>query len=97
MCVGLNVVGHVVVDYERDIRDIDSASSNVSGNQDVVGVVAEALDAEFTDVLCLAAVQDRAPAEEYEGESVIARYRPWRIEELAMALVAQEAMRGNTV
>jgi hypothetical protein len=44
VCVGFNVVGHVIVDHQCHIRHIDTTTSNISGNEHVVGVVLEAFD-----------------------------------------------------
>lgn len=45
VCVGLYVVGHVVVDHQRHIRDVDAAPRNVGGNEHIELAVLEPLDA----------------------------------------------------
>lgn len=45
MCVLLNGVGHVVVDHQRHVGDIDTAASHIGGHQHIVHVLAEALQA----------------------------------------------------
>ncbi len=37
MCVILNRFGHVVVDDQRDILDVDTTAGNVCGYQDILG------------------------------------------------------------
>mmetsp|Transcript_22899 Transcript_22899/g.63283 ORF Transcript_22899/g.63283 Transcript_22899/m.63283 type:complete len:234 (-) Transcript_22899:1163-1864(-) len=59
--VGLNTVGHVVVDNQRNIWHIDTTARNIGGNEDVEGVVAETFDADLTLILLLATMQHRAP------------------------------------
>ncbi len=55
--VCLNVVRHVVVDHERDVRHIDTTPGHVRCNEHVVGVFPEALDAGLALVLGAAAMQ----------------------------------------
>lgn len=57
MRVGLDRVGHVVVDNQRNVWDVDTTSSHVCCDEHVEGCITEALDAGLTLVLALAAVQ----------------------------------------
>jgi hypothetical protein len=47
VCVGLDVVGHVVVDDQRHVWHVDAAPRHVCGDEHVVGVVLEALDGDL--------------------------------------------------
>ncbi|TYZ57671.1 hypothetical protein PybrP1_011176 [[Pythium] brassicae (nom. inval.)] len=59
--VRLDLGRQVVVDYVRDVRDVESAASDVGRHEHVAVAVSEALEALFALVLRLAAVQHRDP------------------------------------
>ena len=62
MRVLLDAVGHIIVDNQRDIWDINTPSGHICSHQDVILLLPEALDAGLTSILVLAAMQNRAPA-----------------------------------
>src|ERR1051325_4796384 len=57
MGVGLNARRHVEVDNQRDIRDVDTTTGKISGNEDVGLAVSYRRKRRLTLFLCLAAVQ----------------------------------------
>jgi hypothetical protein len=46
--VGLNVVGHVIIDDQGHIRHVNAPTSHISSNQHIVGVLLETFDGDLT-------------------------------------------------
>ena len=57
MSVHLDGLGHVVVDDEGHVLDVDTTPGNVGGHQDVLGAGLQTRQGELTLLLPLATVQ----------------------------------------
>lgn len=57
MNVRLDRVGHLEVDHERDVRDIDSTSGEVGRDEDVALARADRVERRFSLLLVLTRVQ----------------------------------------
>lgn len=69
MSVILNRLGHVVVDDERDVLDVDTATGHVSSDEDVLSAGFEIGQGELTLLLSLATVQSTSIVLNKEKES----------------------------
>ena len=54
MCVGVNGLGHVVVDNEADVLDVNASARHISGHEDVLGALLEAREGVLPLFLALA-------------------------------------------
>ena len=59
MGIGIDRIGHVVVDHVRDLGHVDAARGDVGGHQDIVLAVAKAIDRGLAPVLGHVALQGR--------------------------------------
>ena len=57
--VGVNGLGHVVVDDEADVLDVDASARHVGGHEDVLGALLEPGERVLPLLLTLASVKSR--------------------------------------
>ena len=57
--VGVDRLGHVVIENQADVLDVNTSTSHVSGHQDVLGAGLQTRQGELTLLLPFATVQRR--------------------------------------